>query len=90
MSQNGNLKEAVQGLRNPQLIMLLSNTNQFEAHVKELESLFPNIPSIGCIGMSYDTRIVEKGVGIIAYYDGGNAVAPVREAVSVMPGASCP
>lgn len=85
MSQNGNLKEAVQGLRNPQLIMLLSNTNQFEAHVKELESLFPGIPSIGCIGMSYDTRVVEKGVGIIAYYDGVNAVANVLEEVSVMP-----
>lgn len=85
MSQNGNLEEAVRGLKDPQLIMLLSNNEQFETHVKKLESLFPNVPSIGCIGMSYDTRIVEKGVGVIAYYDGISAVTNVLEEVSVMP-----
>ncbi|MDE7247505.1 MAG: FIST C-terminal domain-containing protein [Lachnospiraceae bacterium] len=85
MSQNGNLKEAVQGLKNPQLIMLLSNNEQFESHVAKLESLFPHVPSIGCIGMSYDTKVVEKGVGIIAFYDGVSAVANVLEEVSVMP-----
>ena len=60
MSQSGNLLEAVRGLRDPQLIMLLSNGDQFEAHVKKLEELFPRVPSIGCIGMSYDTQVVEK------------------------------
>lgn len=85
MSQSGNLEEAVQGLHNPQLIMLLSNGDQFEAHVKKLEELYPRVPSIGCIGMSYDTAVVEKGVGIIAYYDGVSAVANVLEEVSVMP-----
>ena len=85
MSQSGNLQEAVRGLNNPQLIMLLSNSDQFEAHVKKLEELYPQIPSIGCIGMSYDTRIVEKGVGIIAFYDGVSATANVLEEVSVMP-----
>ena len=77
MSPSGNLDEAVRGLKSPQLIMLMSNNEQFEAHVKKLESLFPGIPSIGCIGMSYDVRVVEKGVGVIAYYDGVNAVANV-------------
>lgn len=85
MSQSGNLLEAVQGLKNPQLILLLSNDEQFETHVKKLESLYPNIPSIGCIGMSYDTKIVEKGVGIIGFYDGVSASANVLEDVSVMP-----
>lgn len=85
MSQNGNLQEAVQGLTAPQFIMLLSNDEQFEAHVKKLESLFPHVPSIGCIGMSYSTRVVEKGVGIIAFYDGVSAAANVLEEVSVMP-----
>lgn len=61
MSPSGNLEEAVRGLKNPQLIMLMSNKEQFEAHVKKLESLFPGVPSIGCIGMSYDVRVVEKG-----------------------------
>ncbi len=65
--------------------MLLSNSEQFEAHVRELERLYPGIPSIGCIGMSYDTKIVEKGVGVIAFTDGVTAAANVLESVSVMP-----
>lgn len=85
MSGNGDLNEAVRGLKNPQLIMLLSNGDQFEAHVKKLEELYPNVPSIGCIGMSYDTKVVEKGVGVIAFYDGVSATANVLEEVSVMP-----
>ena len=84
-SQSGNLQEAVRGLSNPQFIMLLSNKEQFEAHVKKLEALFPQVPSIGCIGMSYDTQVVEKGVSVIAYYDGITAAANVLEEVSVMP-----
>lgn len=35
--------------------------------------------------MSYDTRIVEKGVGIIAFTDGVTAAANVLEEVSTMP-----
>ncbi len=85
MSQGGNLTEAVNGLKKPQFIMLFSNNSQFEDHVKALEKLYPNVPSIGCIGMSYDTRIVEKGVGVIAFYDGVSATANALEQVSVMP-----
>ncbi|MCI8949617.1 MAG: hypothetical protein HFG49_06170 [Lachnospiraceae bacterium] len=85
MSQSGNLAEATRGLGRPQFIMLLSNDTQFEAHVKELEELYPGIPSIGCIGMSYDTKIVERGVGIIAFTDGVTAAANVLEQVSTMP-----
>lgn len=85
MSQHGSLNEAAHGLNQPQLILLLSNKEQFEAHVKELETLYPGVPSIGCIGMSYDTKVVEKGVGIIAFSDGITAVANVLEEVSVMP-----
>lgn len=85
MSQSGNLQEAAKGLHNPQFIMLLSNGDQFEAHVEKLEKLYPHVPSIGCIGMSYDTKVVEKGVSIIAFYDGVTATANVLEEVSVMP-----
>ena len=85
MSQRGELREAVRGLNRPQFIMLLSNKEQFEGHVRELEGLFPGVPSIGCIGMSYDTRVVEKGVGVIAFTDGIIAAANVLEKVSVMP-----
>lgn len=85
MSQQGNLEEAVRGLNNPQLIMLFSNNDQFETHVNELERLYPEVPSIGCIGMSYDTRVVEKGVGVVAFSDGVSVAAGVLEQVSVMP-----
>jgi len=85
MSQSGNLNDAVRGLNNPQLIMLLSNSEQFEKHVKQLETLYPKVPSIGCIGMSYDSRIVEKGVGVIAFEDGVSAAANVLEEAFSMP-----
>lgn len=85
MSQRGDLEEAVRGLRSPQFIMLLSNNAQFEDHVKALEQRFPGVPSIGCIGMSYQTSIVENGVSIIAFCDGVTAAANVLEEASTMP-----
>ena len=85
MSQRGDLEEAASGLHNPQFIMLLSNDAQFESHVKALEKRYPGVPSIGCIGMCYQTRIVENGVGIIAFTDGVSATANVLEQVSSMP-----
>ncbi len=84
-SQYGDLKEAVRGLSNPQFIMLFSNKEQFETHVRELEKLYPGVPSIGCIGMCYDTGVVEKGVGVVAFSDGVQAAVNVLEEVSVMP-----
>lgn len=85
MSRTGSLKEAAQSLGRPQFLMLFSNRGQFRQHVKELEALFPGVPSIGCVGMSYDTRVVEEGVGVIAFSDGVCAAANVLEQVSVMP-----
>ncbi len=85
MSQRGNLDEALSGLRNPEFIMLLSNNNQFEAHVKALEQRFPGVPSIGCIGMCYQLGVVENGVGVIAFSEGVTAAAGVLEEVSAMP-----
>ena len=70
MSMSGDLKAASKGISRPQFIMLFSNKEQFESHVIQLEQIFPGVPSIGCIGMSYDTRMVEKGVGLIAFSDG--------------------
>ncbi|MCI8401374.1 MAG: hypothetical protein HFI38_04665 [Lachnospiraceae bacterium] len=84
-SQRGDLKEAVRGLSTPQLIMLISNRENFQSHVKELEALYPGVPSIGCIGMGYDNRINEKGVSVIAFSNGIRAAANVLEEVSVMP-----
>lgn len=84
-SQSGNLKEAVQGLHDPKLLILMSNADQFAAHVTELDALFPGVPSIGCIGICYDTQIVEKGVGIIAFTENVTVVANVLEEASLMP-----
>lgn len=75
MSQRGDLAEAVKGLKSPEFIMLLSNDAQFEEHVKALEKFYPGVPSIGCIGMGYDTRVVESGVAIVAFSDGVAAAA---------------
>ena len=85
MSRSGNLSEAVDRLENPQFVMLMSNNAQFETHVRALEKMYPGVPSIGCIGMSYDTSVVEEGVGIIAFVDGVTATANVLEQVSTMP-----
>lgn len=85
MSQSGDLKEAVRGLSNPQFIILLSNSGQFESHVKALQGLYPKVPCIGCAGMSYSTKIVEKGVSVVAFYDGVTVAVNVLEQASVMP-----
>ena len=84
-SQRGDLEEALQGLSNPAFIMLISNKDRFEKHVKQLEKRFPGVPSIGCIGMSYDTEVVEDGVGVVAFIGGIDVVTGVLEQVSVMP-----
>ncbi len=83
-SQTGNLKEAVKGISKPELLILMSNQDQFAEHVAELEELYPGVPSIGCVGMCYDTSVVEKGVGVVAF-TGVEVVTNVIEEVSVMP-----
>lgn len=85
MSRRGDLREAVRELANPQMLLLMSNSRQFEQHVEELEKLYPQVPSIGCIGMCYDTQVAEDGVGVVAFLDGVSASANVLEQVSVMP-----
>ncbi len=85
MSQRGDLDEALRGLHSPQFIMLFTNDGQFEAHVAALEKRFPGVPSIGCIGMSYQTGIVSNGVGVVAFSGGVRAAANVLEQVSTMP-----
>ncbi len=84
-SASGDLREAVIGLNNPQLLMLLSNSDQFESHVKTLEELYPDVPSMGCIGMAYDTSVVEKGVAVVAFYGGVTTAVNVLEQVATMP-----
>lgn len=42
-SPSGNLKEAVRGISNPAFLILMSNAEQFETHVAELEELYPGV-----------------------------------------------
>ena len=89
MSQRGNLDEALQGLHAPQFIMLLSNENQLEAHTAALEKRFPGVPSIGCIGMCYQTGVVENGVGIVAFTDGVSAWSGICKVWAARAGTRC-
>ena len=75
---------AVRGISNPAFLILMSNAEQFETHVAELEELYPGVPSIGCIGMSYQTSVTEKGVSVTAF-EGVEAVTDVLEQASIMP-----
>lgn len=86
-SKRGDLQEAVRGgkITSPALLILMSNAEQFEEHVAQLEAAFPGVPSIGCIGMSYDRQVIEKGVMVVAYTEGVTATANVLEQVSSMP-----
>ena len=82
----GKVQDAAKGISKPDfLIMIASEDNSFEKQVKELEQMFPGIPSIACVGQAYyGTNIVEKGVMIVAM-EGVAAVANVLTDVSTMP-----
>ena len=85
MRQRGSLDEALQGVYHPQFIMLFSTNDRFEEHVAALEKRFPGVPSIGCIGMGYQSGIVENGVAVAAFSEGVTAAANVLEQASTMP-----
>ena len=85
MSQRGSLDEALQGVYHPQFIMLFSTNDRFEEHVAALEKRFPGVPSIGCIGMGYQSGIVENGVAVAPFSEGVTAAANVLEQASTMP-----
>ena len=87
ISRRGDLQEALREgkITSPALLVLLSNADRFEEHVAQLEAAFPGVPSIGCIGMSYQDQVIEKGVMVVAYTEGITATANVMEQVSRMP-----
>lgn len=87
ISRRGDLQEALREgkITSPALLVLLSSAERFEEHVSQLEAAFPGVPSIGCIGMSYSSQVIEKGVMVVAYTEGVTATANVLEQVSSMP-----
>jgi hypothetical protein len=84
-SASGDLREASNGLACPKLIMLMSNEAQFIKHVQELERMYPGVPSIGCVAMTYGKKVTEKGVGLVAFTEDVTVVTNVLEEASVMP-----
>ena len=87
VDKGGNLAQALSGITAPKLLLLMSNKEQFEKHVEELEQHFPGVPSIGCIGGSYggQTVAVDNGVAVIAIDGNLNVVTNVLEEASTMP-----
>lgn len=85
-SLSGSLKEAVYGLKEPKFIVLFSKEDCFEKHVRELEKMYPGIPSIGCIGTSYvgDTYNGE-GCSVIAFTGDIEAVTGALTDIETMP-----
>ena len=83
-SDSGDLKEALRGISDPQIILMISNEKQFEEHVATLAQLYPDVPSIGTTGHFYSDRIKEGGVGIVAM-SGIKAAAGVMDHASSYP-----
>ena len=84
-SASSNVKEAVNGLHSPKLIVFTSSADGFDKTVAEIEQLYPGVPSIGCVGMGYDASILENGVSVMAFSEGVTVASGVLETVSTMP-----
>ena len=87
VDKGGNLAQALSQINAPKLLLLMSNSEQFEQHVEELERYFPGVPSIGCIGGSYggQTVVADNGVAVIAMEGNLSVVTNVLEQASTMP-----
>lgn len=87
VDKSGNLAQAISEITAPKLLLLMSNSEQFEQHVEELERHFPGVPSIGCIGGSYggQTVVADNGVAVIAMEGNLSVVTNVLEQASTMP-----
>lgn len=87
VDKSGNLAQAISEITAPKLLLLMSNNEQFEQHVEELERHFPGVPSIGCIGGSYggQTVVADNGVAVIAMEGNLSVVTNVLEQASTMP-----
>lgn len=84
-SASANVADALRGLSTPKLIIFTSDADHFEASVKAIEDKFPGVPSIGCIGMGYDSAMIEKGISVTAFTEGVKVRSGVLENVSTMP-----
>lgn len=85
-SKNCNLKEAVTGIVNPKgIIMLTDNDDKFANLVKELEELFPGVPSISCVASGYTSSSLEGGLLVVAFSEGVEVASGVIQEVTKAP-----
>ena len=80
-----NIKSAVNGLLSPKLIVFTCDADGFEKAVADIEQAYPGVPSIGCVGMGYDSSILEKGVSVMAFSEGVTVSTGILDSVSTMP-----
>ena len=80
-----NVKSATSGLISPKLIVFTCDANGFDKAVAEIEQAYPGVPSIGCVGMGYDSTILEKGLSVMAFSEGVTVSAGILDSVSTMP-----
>jgi len=86
MSKTGDLQEAIKGITNPAALLLMTSAEKLEEHARQLEEVFPGVPSIGAVGHSYgDENTNVEGVTVVALSDGIKAVANVVEELTTMP-----
>ena len=80
-----NVSDAVRGLSSPRLIVFTCSEDGFDKAVADIEKAYPGVPSIGCVGMGYDSAIQEKGVSVMAFSEGVTVATGILEGVSTMP-----
>ncbi len=85
-SASGSVSEAVSGLKDPKVIsMYVGDAAKFEEKVAELERLFPGVPSVACVANAYARTMMDRGVTIIAFTEGVQAVTGVILEASTAP-----
>lgn len=85
-SDTANVKEAVNGLTDPKLLIFFCCKETFQEAAKQLNEMYPNIPTIGCAGMSYyGMKRLEKGMAVIGFLEQITITANILEKASIMP-----
>lgn len=86
ISKSGNAKEALQHINNPTLLMFMTTKENISKHAEEIKKMFPNVPSIGCVGDSYSgTEVYNSLLMVVAYSDEIDVQANVITNVNICP-----
>lgn len=86
ISKSGNAKEALQHIINPSLLMFMTTKENISKHAEAIRKMFPDVPSMGCVGDSYSgTEIYNSLLMIVAYSDGIDVQANVITDVNKCP-----